>query len=43
MLKQFCGAGGTSKDDTIEVQGNHRDKVMEKLASLGYKVKRVGG
>jgi len=43
LLKQFCGAGGTSKDDTIEVQGNHRDKVMEKLASLGYKVKRVGG
>lgn len=42
-LKQFCGAGGTGKEDTIEVQGNHRDKVMAKLSSLGYKVKRVGG
>ncbi len=42
-LKQDCGAGGTGKADSIEVQGNHRDKIMAKLSSLGYKVKRVGG
>jgi translation initiation factor 1 len=43
QLKQFCGAGGTSKADEIEIQGEHRDKIMQKLAELNYKVKRVGG
>ncbi len=42
-LKQFCGAGGTTKGNEIEIQGNHREKVMQKLAALGYKVKRAGG
>jgi translation initiation factor 1 len=46
-LKNLCGAGGTTKteDDTqlIEVQGDHRDRIAEKLAELGYKVKFSGG
>jgi translation initiation factor 1 len=46
-LKNLCGAGGTTKTDgdsqVIEVQGDHRDKVAEKLKSLGYKVKLAGG
>ncbi len=42
-LKQYCGAGGTGKGDEIEIQGDHREKVMQKLADLKYKVKRVGG
>lgn len=46
-LKALCGAGGTVKQEDgqqiIEVQGDHRDKVAEKLKGLGYKVKLAGG
>lgn len=47
MLKSLCGAGGTVKiedgSQIIEVQGDHRERVAEKLKSLGYKVKLAGG
>ena len=46
-LKTACGSGGTAKNgdegQIIEVQGDHREKVAEKLQSLGYKVKFAGG
>ncbi len=46
-LKTFCGAGGTTKNEDgtqiIEVQGDHRDKIAEKLQAMGYKVKLAGG
>ena len=46
-LKALCGAGGTLKDGVVEVQGDHRDRVVEflqkALAPAGIVVKRAGG
>jgi translation initiation factor 1 len=42
-LKQVCGSGGTVKDDVIEIQGEHREKIADALVKLGYKVKIAGG
>lgn len=42
-LKQVCGGGGTVKDDVIEIQGEHREKIAEALVRMGYKVKIAGG
>jgi translation initiation factor 1 len=43
QLKAVCGAGGTAKDDVIEVQGDHCDRVIEALKKQGRVVKRAGG
>jgi translation initiation factor 1 len=42
-LKTYCGAGGALRDDGLEIQGDQRDKVAEKLYEMGYKVKLAGG
>ncbi len=42
-LKQECGTGGTVKDNVIEIQGEHRARIVEVLQKLGYKVKIAGG
>ncbi|MCB0077078.1 MAG: hypothetical protein KDD73_06605 [Anaerolineales bacterium] len=44
QLKSTCGAGGTLKDGgTLEIQGDHRDRLAELLRERGYKVKLKGG
>ena len=43
LLKQSTGSGGTTKDDIIEIQGDHREKIAAVLRKLGYKVKLAGG
>ena len=38
-LKRACGTGGTVVDDTVELQGDHRDRVRELLQKKSFVVK----
>ena len=42
-LQKHCGAGGSLKNNEIEIQGDHREKIAAFLQSKGYKTKFVGG
>ena len=42
-LKAGCGSGGTVRDNTIEIQGEHAPKLLSLLTDKGYKAKISGG
>ena len=39
-LKNACSAGGTLKDEVIEIQGKQSERVKEVLLQLGFNVKQ---
>lgn len=43
QLKGLCGSGGTVKDEEVQLQGDHREKVIAWLVSKNYKAKKAGG
>lgn len=42
-LRRAVGAGGAVRDGAVEIQGDHRQRVQQKLAQLGFRVKLAGG
>lgn len=42
-LKAACGTGGTAKDGRVEIQGDHRERVVAFLQRAGHEVKLAGG
>jgi translation initiation factor 1 len=38
-LKSQCGAGGAIQEESLEIQGEHMDRIRAALTELGYRVK----
>jgi len=43
LLKARCGAGGTVKGRTIEIQGDHRERIVAALVEQGIDAVKAGG
>jgi translation initiation factor 1 len=42
-LRRAVGAGGAVREGAIEIQGDHRERLAQRLTALGYRVKLAGG
>jgi translation initiation factor 1 len=42
-LKNQCGSGGSIQGETIEIQGDHAQKLLQVLVGMEYKAKISGG
>ena len=42
-LRRAVGAGGGVREGAIEIQGDHRERLAQRLTALGYRVKLAGG
>ena len=43
QLRASCSSGGTVRDGTIEIQGDHGERLVPVLTARGWAVKRAGG
>ena len=41
-LKRLCGSGGAVKEGVVEIQGDHRERILAHLTGR-YRVKAAGG
>jgi translation initiation factor 1 len=42
-MQKACGAGGTTKDGRVEIQGDHRETVARILTEAGFRPVFAGG
>jgi len=42
-LKRHCGTGGTSKNGVVEIQGDHRERIVAWFLTQGRRAKIAGG
>jgi translation initiation factor 1 len=42
-MQKACGAGGTTKDGRIEIQGEHRETLARILIEAGFRPVFAGG